>query len=326
MKLLTKISLLAVLLLLPTQVFAGHYDLSETDSGTIQLSSFFDLRDRESFVQVTNSGSGAATLHVQVFNVDDDCNENNFYDNYTGNDTHVYNLRDIQTNDGDPSGVVLPENAYGIVVITSVLGVGLLSVDDNISNRVLLGNFRVLDNNGYEYRTNSAGYDDNQQAEHLLWTFNFNSQSGVILSDIINIVLANVGGGFVEVVNDIIHQYIAYDVDICDLNENAFSCRNVISSCIDQDNPRLEELLETVGESSVASFEWGINEAIPHTKGGELLCPGNTISEGFVRLEYITDGDADSNFGFVGLNNGNGRGSMDAWWGQNNQTPLLDGN
>lgn len=326
MKSILKISLIALLFLLPTQVFAGHYDLSETDSGTIQLSSFFDLRDRESFVQVTNSGSGAATLHVQVFNVDDDCNENNFYDNYTGNDTHVYNLRDIQTNDGNPSGVDLPENAYGIVVITSVLGVGLDCVNNNISNRVLLGNFRVLDNNGYEYRTNSAGYDTNQIQESDIWTFNFNTQSGVILSDIINIVLGNVGPGFVEVVNDPIVQYIGYDVNIYDLNEVPFSCRNVVSSCVDQDNPRLEELLETVGDASVASFEWGINEAIPHSKGGELLCPGNTISEGFVRLENIAENDADSNFIFVGLNNGNGRGSMIAWWGQSNQTPLLDGN
>jgi len=190
---------------------------------------------------------------------------------------------------------------------------------------VLLGNFRVLDNNGYEYRTNSAGYDTNQNQESDIWTFNFNSQSGVILSDIINIVLGNVGGGFVEVVNDPIVQYIGYDVNIYDLNEVPFSCRNVISSCVDQDNPRLEELLETAGEASVASFEWGINEAIPHTKGGELLCPGNTISEGFVRLENIAEDDADSNFIFVGLNNGNGRGSMIAWWGQNNQFDF-DGN
>lgn len=77
----------------------------------------------------------------------------------------------------------------------------------------------------------------------------------------------------------------------------------------------LEALLEESGDASVASFEYGINNAIPHSKGGELLCPGNTISEGFVRINKI--GQGDTNLGlisFVGLNNGNGRGSMDSFW------------
>ena len=40
--------------------------------------------------------------------------------------------------------------------------------------------------------------------------------------------------------------------------------------------------------ANVASFEYGINDAIPHSRGGELLCPGNNIAEGFER-----DSDAD---------------------------------
>jgi len=321
MKSILKLSLIAILLLLPVQAFAGHFDISETDSGSMQLSSFFDLRDRESFVQVTNTGSIPATLHIQVFNVDQDCNENNFYDEYTGNDTHNYNLRNILRNDGNPSGVVLPENAYGIVVITSVLGVGLDSVPLIPANEVLIGNFRILDNNGYEYRTNSAGYDEDQpQQGNDSFTFNFNSEAGVTLSDIINITLDDVGSDSVEVVADPVNQWVAFDVNIFDLNEVAFSCRNVIFACIDQDNPRLEELLEVVGDASVASFEYGINNAVPHSKGGELLCPGNVISEGFVNMQTIND-DESSTFGFVGLNNGNGRGSMDAWLSENLEVP-----
>ena len=70
------------------------------------------------------------------------------------------------------------------------------------------------------------------------------------------------------------------------------------------------------GDASVASFEYGINNAIPHSRGGELLCPGNTISEGFVTLNRINDRAA--NFvGFIGLNTGNGRGSMDSFWYRN---------
>ena len=65
----------------------------------------------------------------------------------------------------------------------------------------------------------------------------------------------------------------------------------------------------------MASFEYGINNAIPHSKGGELLCPGNNIAEGFVDLNQIPVNGSEftTNFlAYVGLNNGNGRGSMDS--------------
>ena len=101
--------------------------------------------------------------------------------------------------------------------------------------------------------------------------------------------------------------------------------RNIIFSCVDQDNPRLEELLEAAADeghsANVASFEYGINEAIPHSKGGELLCPNNVIGEGFALLTVLFQFDnIDSGpffAGYVGLNNGNGRGSMDSFWAPN---------
>ena len=124
--------------------------LAETDTDNYQLYYFFDLRERVSFVQVTNVGS-AATLHVQIFDVSNLCNENNFNDAYTANDTHVYDMRDIQSNDGAGSGFELPDSAYGIVVVTVIQGQGQ-PADLNGS---IIGNFRVIDNSGYEYRTNS---------------------------------------------------------------------------------------------------------------------------------------------------------------------------
>ena len=277
----------------------------ETDTQSLRLVSFFDLRDRESFVQITNTENGDRRIHVQIFNVDDNCNENNFFDNFTGNDTHVYNMRNIETNDGNPSGVVLPDKAYGLVVITETVE----------GPRNLIGNFRVIDNSGYEYRSNLFGMTpffspDTVPGSEL--TFNFNKEGGVSLSDIIGFTLdrftiAEVGAA------DIANTWVLLDVEILDLNENVFSCRNVIFACTDQDNPRLEELLEVVGDASVASFEYGINNAIPHSKGGELLCPGNNIQEGFVQLDYLAH-EAQSGGIFVGLNNGNGRGSMDSYW------------
>ena len=104
--------LFAFTALTAVNVYAGSsIDISETDAGDFQLVGFFDLRDRESFIQITNTDTSAQTVHIQVFNVGNLCNENNFFDAYTPNDTHTYNLRDITTNDGNPSGVVLPARA-----------------------------------------------------------------------------------------------------------------------------------------------------------------------------------------------------------------------
>ena len=90
--------------------------------------------------------------------------------------------------------------------------------------------------------------------------------------------------------------YWAFDVDIFDANENPLSCRDVTFSCVDADNPLLEQLLNDAN-TSVAAFEYGINEAIPHSKGGELLCPGNVISEGWIDLDtQNTSGTAIGSF------------------------------
>ncbi len=310
-------------LFITSNLYAGEFFAvpAETDHGSIQQTSFFDLRDRESYVQLTNTGNIQAITHVQIFDVANNCNENNFYDIYTPTDTHVYNMRDIQTNDGNPSGVVLPDNSYGFVVITYVDSIFRAPLT-NTSDYIIIGNFRILDSNGYEYRSNSAGWtSENTNVRPEDYYFNYNNESGVTLSDVVGISFNAAGDSDeVEVVADPVEQFIAYDIDIFDLNEVPFSCRNVIFSCIDQDNPRLEELLVNSGDASVASFEYGINEAIPHSKGGELLCPGNVIEQGMVRLNVIGDGDfidQGSIFGFIGLNNGNGRGSMDGWFSFN---------
>ncbi len=307
--------------------FAGGsiLDILPTDSAAeLAIVGFFDLRDRETFMQVTNIDSGPTgqVFHIQIFDVGNNCNENNFFDAYTPNDTHVYNLRNIQTNDGNPPGVILPDDAYGIF---------FLGVDED-AGPILIGNMRILDDNGYEYRTNLVGVEESETAANKsdIITFNFNTKGGVTLSDIAVFTSSkdlDDGGGFLF--PNILNVWFLVDVDIYDLNENAFSCRNVIFSCVDEDNPLLEALLEEVAEKSsvsanVASFEYGINNAIPHSKGGELLCPGNTISEGFVRLQKLEIGDEsdEESILFVGLNNGNGRGSMDVYFTQSSVTPI----
>lgn len=309
-RLIKTTALLLISLFLFTPVSYSGIPIPTTDNTGYILYSFFDLRDRESFVQVTNIASDNVIVHVQIFDVGNNCNENNFFDTYTPADTHVYNMRDIIANDGNPSGVVLPDGAYGFVTVAIVQSIGgsIISSDGS-----LVGNFRIEDNNGFEYRTNSVfpeAIDGESFAAPI--TFNFNTVGNVVFADVIGLVF-NVDFINGEVLAaDITDTWVSYDIDIYDLNEVPFSCRNVIFACTDQNNPLLEELLGISGDANIASFEYGINNAIPHSKGGELLCPGNTISEGFVTLEFITRNNS-TFFGYIGLNNGNGRGSMDSW-------------
>ena len=286
-------SLLIILLLLVTSftfagnAFSGNTEiLPETDAAGFQQIGFFDLRERDTFLQLTHTDTVPSSYHIQIFDVSNNCNENDFFDNYTPSDTHVYNLADIQTNDGNPSGVVLPDDAYGIIYVTYTVG--------SPGQRTLVGNIRILDNNGYEYRTNLN--NTNQDLEQEIFpnpiTFNFNSNNGVILSDIVGIVSDRLSVFNEDEVQaaDIVNIWKSYDIDIIDNNEVPFSCRDVVFACTDQDNPLLEALLEDSGVS-VASFEYGINNAIPHSKGGELLCPGNTITEGIVSLNRENNGE-----------------------------------
>ncbi len=274
-----------------------------------QLYSFYDLRERESFIQVTNPEGSNITVHVQVFDVGNNCTENNFFDTYTPSDTHIYNMRDILTNNGNPSGIELPDFAYGFVVVTVVQGQG----SSSDPTRDIVGNFRIVDNNGYEYRTNSLAVTFPSTIVTEQFTFNYNVKGNVTLSDVLGIN-ANHVSATGEVTADPVSSYTVFDVDIYNVNEVPFSCRDIVFACVDEDNPLLEQLLEETGVG-VASFEYGINDVIPHSKGGELLCPGNNISDGIVNL-FREDSSSDVFAGFVGLNNGNSRGSMDSFWSE----------
>jgi len=310
---------LTICLIPLNNIYAGQeFTIQETDTGDLQLVGFFDLRDRESIIQITNTDSASQTIHIQLFNAGNLCNENDFFDTYTPNDTHVYNIRDIQTNDGNSSGIILPKNAYGIFVATYVNDIS----GNNTISTTMIGNLRIEANNGYEYRTNLNGIgEQNAVSINNVFTFNYNTANGVILSDVIGFNLENVSEFFPPdnakvFAADILNIWTSFDIDIFDLNEVPFSCRNVIFACTDQENPLLGALIETSGDASVASFDYGINEAIPNSKNAPLLCPNNIITEGFVRLSFLNSGlDETVTFMlFVGLNNGNGRGSLDSLW------------
>jgi len=284
------ITFISLFLFSTFQAFSGEpggafiLQFPETDSSEDKLLAFFDLRDRETYIQITNTGDDIdgsdqegvnLTLHIQIFNVDDNCNENNFFDVYTPADTHIYNMRDILTNNGNPSGVVLPENAYGIFSVGIIEADGS-GFDESVDS--LIGNVRILDDTGYEYRTNitsdnTSGSIEGPFAQEV--TFNFNTVAGVTLSDVVGINFTEPGSDDDDgeiAAADILDINTGWSVDIFNNNEVAQSCRNIIFACVDQDNPLIEELLEEVASggdfgANVASFEYGINNAIPHSRG-----------------------------------------------------------
>jgi len=262
----------------------------KTDNSTFQLYSFFDLRDRESFIQVTSPDS-QTIVHFQVFNVGNLCTENNFFDTYTPADTHVYNMRDIQTNNGNTSGINLSPDAYGFVVVTAVIGIGQQAdVEAEI-----IGNFRILDNTGYEYRTNSLGPDVFLQNLNGSYNFNFNQQGGVNSSDIIGITLNDITSGEVTSAGSLVE----FNTTLYNDNEVPFSCSDTVFSCTPD------------------TFEYGINNAIPSSRDKAAVCGSNNIPEGIVVLDLISNTSTEVFAGYVGLNNGNGRGSMDSMWTEN---------
>jgi len=284
--------IISLLFLIPTTSFSfgigdGEFPIAETDTTNFQLFSFYDLRARDSFVQVTNTG-GQATLHVQVFDVSNLCNENNFFDTYTPNDTHIYDMRNIQTNNGNPSGVVMADGAYGFVVVTVVQGNGQPADPSG----VIIGNFRVIDNAGYEYRTNSHGFNEGDPIGGKYF-INYTTAGGINKSDIVGITVKELLSGEVKVAGT----SVTFDTSIFNNNEVIFSCSDTTFSCTEN------------------TFEYGINNAIPHSRDKALLCGSNNVPEGFVKLVAIPDriSETEAFGGFAGINTGdNSRGSMDS--------------
>jgi len=234
------------------QGFSGSsFDAVNTDTSDQTLFGFFDLRERETFIQVTNVDTSPAgnIVHIQIYDVSNNCNENNFFDLYTPNDTHIYNLRDIKTNDGNDSGVVLPDGAYGVFVAYGA---------DN-PQQELIGNLRILDNHGYEYRNNLQGTDRNRGNSTFeeFATFNFSPKGGVTLSDVVLIAIEEKDSTQDADLANILDRWVTVDVNIFDINENAFSCRKVIMACINQDSPLYETLLEEAANNTSGGCSGG---------------------------------------------------------------------
>jgi hypothetical protein len=281
------------------KVLAGttspNFPIANTGKPQSLMYFFWDLRgSRKSFFQLSNTSSSAVKVHVQIFNAGSitpvSCSEFNFEDTYTGNDTHVYNLSALTSNDGKLTGPPPLKGGFGFIAVGNLKSAP--------PEDVLIGNFRVIDvSGGFEYRTNSAEIDDAEPLGDGFYTFNFNNKGSVILADVVGIVVS----GDSEAHNPVAAGpsiAASFHVNLFNDAESKFSCPDVRFSC------------------DISHFDYGINSAITNPFGSASLCT-DTNAIGFVRLDPITTSSKSTSFvvGFIGLNNGNGSGSMDAWWG-----------
>lgn len=106
-----------------------------------QLFYFYDETFPDTDIQVTNTNdTQSVTIHVQIFRNDGDaivCDERDFFDELTPNDTHLYELDELNTNGGETVSID-PGGTAGFVVITPVVSVSDASA---ISFHHLIGNF-----------------------------------------------------------------------------------------------------------------------------------------------------------------------------------------
>jgi len=312
------IVILATAFIVPFNAWAGQNNNQDiriytTDDDGFRLYSYWDRRDRETFVQVTNTDDDDGEwVHVQIFNVPDLCNEFNFFDFYTPSDTHIYDLENLKANNGAELFPPTFDNGYGMFIVTNVdVPGGVLD-----QGRDLTGNFRIIDSSGektYEYRTNSPA-DSNKRGFEDRYVFNFNDLAGATMSDVIGISCdkSNQNGG-VKCADPDDHN-ANFRVSIFDENENEFSCQRTAFTCLPSDQIGAD--FQEEEDVLFGGFNLGLNDLYVNSRGEPSICSG-FLPTGFVRLDSTGETDGNRFVGFIGLNNGNGTGSMDSWWLEN---------
>lgn len=283
---------IACILTFAHSAFASGFATSEPEINrtTNQMVGYWDLRERNSFFQVTNKHGEDIRIHIQIFNVGEECQEYDYYDTFTGFDTHVYNLAELDRNNGAALAAPDFSGGHGIIAVSHVNGDDSLNID-----RVLTGNFRVVDTSGYEYRVNFAGTGQGIVVTDLLTnTVNFNETAGSKFSDliVINYVTTFEPGGIQPTSRE-------YSVVLYDERENPVSCSPMVLGCSEGFN------------SGSSIINTGINQGITNSRSGPSLCLGND-NTGFVEI-LTTSGDfiiPEFVIVYSGLNNGNRSGSM----------------
>lgn len=311
MKILKNLVLISVLLS-PLNLYAGLGGLSlENDASGHSITGYYDLRERKSYFQITNTSSQTISIHIQIFQNDKECNELNFNDELTANDTVIYDMENITRNDGSEVPVTLDDDSNGYVVISYDEGNNSY---DRTNPAPLIGNFRIVDNAGYEYRTNMNLVSG--AAQNRFAFANFNTVDNASHSDIILYVVSRRALGGNTFSSTVFNRFegVNFNIFVFDMNEEPLSCDNRNFACGNEMN-------------------YGVNEDYPNSRSGPLLCPGGGLADplgGFITFENllfplpenVPSTDALIVVGYVGLNNNNGTGSLDAIFNLVRQTPI----
>ncbi len=324
--------LLVTMLIAPAVSMAGPPPINfaeridQTDQASYRLVFFWDLRmARQTFAQVTNTTNFTTNVHVQIFNVTSPavvCEETDFDDVYTPGDTHVYDLSNLVSNN-DADGLGNVGNSAPNADLDE--GYGLLVVSQVNASPDLIGMFRIIDGDGdFEYRTNAAGEEiAGGQAATNLWNIgdlNFNNVDGANLSDVIGLVYRSVDDDVVlaspliqavfgDATGDVTDS--SPQIHIFDEFESPTSCSPTTFTCA----PTL--------------LDKGIDNFHPNSKGEVNRICNDSVDVGWLFMPiqdvFCFDFDPDTGdcgggivdiffVGYLGLNNGDGTGSMDSWW------------
>jgi len=260
-----------------------------TERAGSRLVFYWDLRNRQSYFQVTNEGSSTVKIHVQVWNASSStCAQFDFIDTLTPFDSHVYNVSALDRNDGQPLAAPTLSGGHGFVAVTSVDNTGAFLQADSLT-----GNFTVVDlAGGYLYRTNAAVLENTPSRTN--YTFHFNNIDPIPKADVVVMSFTAVSGPPAGVAP----LSSSWTVTLTDENENQISCPTVEFGCPRTNFPPLINV--------------GINSLIQNSRAGPSLCPG-TNNTGYVTISNVRKiGDVgigsitELDVGFVGIN-----GSMD---------------
>jgi len=289
--------------------------VGQTSRQTSQLVLWYDqvttFLGRSSLIQVTNGSlASGVTIHVQIFASDCTnfnipnlrcigdvrrCIEHDFNDFLTAGDTVIYDMGTIRNNSGQSVGINV-DNTKGFVVVTAV-------IDDNdeaISFQHLFGNSYVFDVNlPGVHRLNSMGRDA------------VNFVTGNITPEFD--LLDGISDGFVLIQPEVL-KFNFKDIRVVGPNtgdenladvitiafkdnyngssrggyaaEPAFAADGIVGTPIIFNN--VERFVSCNPIPQDCFYDIGLNDFIgvanPFLDDGKVLCPGNTFSEGWVRI------------------------------------------
>ena len=312
-----KFSVLLVLLSLGFNMpsaFAGGSFWNVNDFPVSNTLAYFDLRDRETMVQVTNTSStDPVTIHVQIFADAFNCGDRNFTDSLTPNETHVYDIRNLVRAIGTPVNFQIPDGSHGFVAISA----SDVAATPPEAQPSIISNFRIIDDSGYEYRVNSAGNPVLLTDEALELVARFTDNWGANRSDIVGTRVFNSAGLPDGTLDFTLQITDPYALSIFDDEETPNSCAQVTFGCDefpgDDDAISIGDIADLDGDLPNFTSEFinqGINEVFTNSRDGAVLCAGDLNTDGYISLTPPVTDTIDF-VGYIGLNDGAGRGSMD---------------